>query len=261
VRRLRWFILLAVIAAVSGSVWFLVYFPGRQASIALTLASGIGIERLQARVDAVEEMAVRREGFPEEERVFVSDLYNCFAKGAGLIWTLRQSAELMRHYLDRSGEMLEVEPRVFLGSRPIKRTMAELRDRLMADIRAGRPVRHAYESEEFYMGDPEFFESFVALYEGTITLHPTLLPDGSIELRWSASMPWEWPTYEEIVEKYGDPNGQAFPIPNARSLMFGGEHALKIDDGLGAYLVELGLAKPFLVRSGWEGLTVLPADD
>ena len=42
-----------------------------------------------------------------------------------------------------------------------------------------------------------------------------------------------------------------FPLPNLRTVVQGGEYALRIDNGLGEYLVHLGLAKPFIVYSEW----------
>jgi hypothetical protein len=47
------------------TVAFLICFPGRQPLLALTLASGVGIGGLQARVDAMEQKATDGERFTE----------------------------------------------------------------------------------------------------------------------------------------------------------------------------------------------------
>ena len=90
---------------------FLIYFPGRQSLLALTLASGLGIDDVQARVDALEEKAIKGKGFTEADKAFLRDLYTCFAKGAKLTLILRQSGQLMDHYLSRTGEPLRIEDR------------------------------------------------------------------------------------------------------------------------------------------------------
>jgi hypothetical protein len=73
-----------------------------------------------------------------------------------------------------------------------------------------------------------------------------------LAIQWRAEVPWRWPTYEYLRRTYGDYHAWCFPLPNARSLMFGSKYCLRIDDGLGEHLVKLGLAKPFLVYSEWE---------
>lgn len=102
---------------------FLIYFPGRQSLLALTLASGIGVGGLQARVDVMEQKAIDGERFTETDRAFLRDLYTCFAKGARLTYVLRQSGQLMDRYLSRTGEALQMEPRIFLGSRNVRGQM------------------------------------------------------------------------------------------------------------------------------------------
>ena len=73
-------------------------------------------------------------------------------------------------------------------------------------------------------------------------------------IHWRAECPWQWPTYDVIFKKYGAYHAQCFPIPNAWSVLFDAEHALRMDDGLGGSLTELGLGKPFLVYSEWTEL-------
>jgi hypothetical protein len=65
-------------------------------------------------------------------------------------------------------------------------------------------------------------------------------------------VPWTWPSYESIRSKYGRYHAESFPLPNLASLFFGREHALYVDNGLGEYLVHLGLAAPFTAYAEWD---------
>ena len=42
--------------------------------MALTLASGIGVPSMQARIDRLEEKAIRGQEFTEEDKAFLRDL-------------------------------------------------------------------------------------------------------------------------------------------------------------------------------------------
>lgn len=237
---------------VTAMVAFLIYFPGRQSSLALTLASGLGIDGLQARVDALEEKAIKGEGFTKTDKAFLRDLYTCFAKGARLTFILRQSGQLMDHYLSGTGEPLRIEPRLFLGSGSVKGQMDLLRQRLVEDGRTHGTLAAEYASDTFHMGDPELLDSSVGLYFGRISVRPYLVDNRRLLLHWRADMPWQWPSYESLYAKYGDYHAQCFPLPNARSVLQGPRYYLWMDDGLGEQLAQVGLAEPFLAWSEWD---------
>jgi hypothetical protein len=234
------------------TIAFLAHFPGRQSLLAITLASGLGLDGLQARVDDLEEKAIKGERFTEADRAFMHDLYTCFAKGAKLTFVLRQSGQLMDHYLSRMGEPLEIEPRIFLGSGRVREQMDLLGRRLGQDLRVRGTVAEEYSSETFHMGEPETLDSSVGLYFGRISVRPRVLNDGKVLLQWRADMPWQWPSYESLYEKYGNYHAHCFPLPNARSVLQGSRYYLWMDDGLGEHLAQIGLAKPFLVWSAWD---------
>lgn len=236
----------------SATIAFLVYFPGRQSLLALTLASGIGIDGLQARVDALEQKAIDRQPFTVADRAFLRDLYTCFAKGARLTYVLRQSSQLMDRYLSRTGESLNLKPRIFLGSGQVRKQMDVLRQRVAEDLYASGTLAEEYSSGTFHMGEPEFFDSSAGLYYGHISVRPRLMDDDRLLLRWRAELPWQWPSYQSLYEKYGNYHALCFPLPNARSLLQGPRYSLWIDDGLGEYLTQIGLAEPFLAWSEWE---------
>ncbi len=236
---------------VIATVAFFIYFPGRQSTLALMLATGIGINNVQAEIDVLEAKAITGETFTSEDKAFLKDLYTCFAKGARLTIVLRQSAQLMDHYLSNSGEDLRIAPRIFLGSRPVREQMADIRERIASDVHLRGAPDGKYSTPVFYMGDPAFFESYVGLYYGTLTAAPALQKDGTVLVQWRADMPWQWPSYESLLKKHGNYHAQCFSLPNVRGILQGPEYCLRMDDGLGEYLAQLGLAKPFLVYSQW----------
>ena len=232
-------------------VALLVYFPGRQTPIAFTLATGIGISHLQYRIDLLEDKAIHGRAFTEDDKRFLGNLYSCFAKGGGLTVVLRQSGQLMHRYLSRSGKDLLMTPRIFVHSQPVRDQMNVLTQRIMQDRKTSRMMRNTYAAGTFYMGDPRFVDSLVGLYLGRIVAVPNETADGNLTIHWRAECPWEWPSYTSLFRQYGDYHAQCFSLPNAKSLLFGSRYCLRLDDGLGGYLVTLGIAKPFLAYSEW----------
>jgi len=249
--KLRWFLRIVCGIVVLLVVTFLLYFPGRQTPIAFTLATGIGVSGLQERVDQLTEKAIKKEEFRPEDKQFLLNLYSCFAKGARLTVVLRQSSQMMRRYLSKSGEDLNTSSRIFVNSRPVQEQMGLLRQQVLQSIKDSKGLKESYSSPVFYMGDSEFFDSFVGLYYGHIVATPGRTANGAKTIRWRAECPWEWPSYDSLFQKYGKYHAQQFSLPNAKSILFGSPHCLRMDDGLGGYLANLDIAKPFLVYSEW----------
>jgi len=163
-----------------------------------------------------------------------------------------QSSRMMRRYLSRTGEPLAVSSELFTRSVPVQKAMSELRQKVLAERDDGRGARDHYSSDTFYMGDPNYFDAQVGLYFGSLHVSPRVIGGDTLVLSWRGEVPWSWPTYAELFQKYGDYHAQSFPLPNARSLLQGPMYYLFIDDGLGGHLSTIGLAKPFLVYSEWE---------
>lgn len=230
-------------------VFSLIYFPFEQAPLALTLATGIGIEDLQKRVNQMERKAIKKEPFSKEDKAFLKALYTCFAKGARLTYVLRQSADMMERYLSCTGEPLKTKPRIFLNSAKVQQKMRILQRKATADFKKNGNFRPQYASGIFYMADRSCMDSLIGLYWGKVTLRPERSNSGKFVLNWRFELPWKWPAYESLKKKYGSYHAENFPIPNVRSIIQGGRFSLHIDNGLGEYLSRLGLAKPFLAFS------------
>lgn len=130
---------------------FLIYFPGRQTPLALTLATGIGRSGLQMCVDQMEDKAIKGLEFTEDDKRFLGALYSCFAKGGRLTIVLRQSSQMMRQYLSRSGEDLETDSRIFVKSAPVQEQMVLLRRQVVAAFRDSGKAGGSYSSGTFYM--------------------------------------------------------------------------------------------------------------
>jgi hypothetical protein len=80
----------------------LVLFPGQRALLAWIIATGIGRDSLQARIDLLEQKAIDQEPLDEEEREFLVDFYGTLATGATVSIVVRQTGGLMNHYLVRA---------------------------------------------------------------------------------------------------------------------------------------------------------------
>jgi len=223
-----------------------IYFPGAQLPIALTLATGIHRSALQERIDACEAKALEGADFTEEEIDFLRDLYTCLYKGARMTIVLPEVSRMMEHYLGQSGESLEIDASIFNTNDKV----AERMEAIKAEILADSELRPEYRSEEFYMPDFSNIDSVFGLYYGHIAAQPTRSGE-QLTIHWRAEVPWEWPSYASLKEKYGDSQAESFPIPNASCLVLGTRGAIFIDNGLGEYLTQLGIAKSFTAFADW----------
>lgn len=99
---------------------------------------------------------------------------------------------------------------------------------------------------------PDFsnVDSVFGLYYGHLIAQPTRVGD-TIQIQWRAKVPWNWPSYTSLNEKYGDPHAESFQIPNASCLFLGIDGPIFIDNGLGEYPTHLGLAKSFTAYAEW----------
>ncbi len=250
-RRVR--IALAALAVLA--VTLLVLFPGGRLGIAFTLATGIGRDGLQARVDAIEEKAVAGSPLDAAERALLDDLYRALATGGKLSIALGQTGRLMEHYLDGSGADFRLDPVIFTENATVQAAMSRLRVRAASSEGDGGA---RLSSPSFHMADPANSDSVYGLYWGTLHVTRTNAADGSTLLRWRAEVPWTWPSYATLTERHGSPHSESFPIPSLRSLVRGERESLFIDNGLGERLTHEGLARPFLAFGEWDEAAPAP---
>lgn len=221
----------------------------QRAAIVMTLASGTNIEELQLRVEAMEKKAIANETFSAADKEFLRDLYSAMALGAKKLGTFAQSGRMMDRYLECSGAPLELEPSIFSKNARVRARVRLLAEKMSA--KNATPSR-VYRSPRFYMPDPSTPDSIMGLYWGTVEGSIRVKADGSRVFHYRAEVPWEWPSYESLRKKYGTPHAETFPLPNLRSLIAGPRYALHIENGLGEYLVRLGLARPFVAWGEWD---------
>jgi hypothetical protein len=221
----------------------------QEAALAFTLASGANIGPVQERVTALQNKAIARRPFSEEERAFLHDLYAAMAAGAKASGVLAQSGRMMDRYLDKSGDPLELDAAIFSGNARVRREIERLARR-MASRSSERG--HVYRSERFYMPDRSSIDSVTGLYWGTLSGQVREGADGRAVFHYRAEVPWRWPSYASLQQRYGTPHAETFALPNLRSVLEGEKYALHVENGLGEYLVQLGLAKPFLAWAEWD---------
>lgn len=217
--------------------------------MALRIGSGVGLEPLQERVDALELQAIRGVRFTDADVAFLRDLYGTLATGGRLVLVLGQTGKLMQHYLERSGTDYRLSRGLF-DTRPVRTEMARLRSKLEAQA-CTAPVPLV--SPEFALsgrGDP--LDARFAFNTGTLRLQAQRSSTGRCVLHWRAEAPWVWPSYEILQRKNGKYHANNVPMPNLRVLISRNAPMLHLDDGLGQHLVSLGLAKPFLAYAEWE---------
>lgn len=242
-RRMRWLLGAALVLL----VLFVIAFPGRRSLMAVTLATGLGREGLQRRIDAIEVKAVQAAPLLDEERAFLHDFYRTLATGGRLSIVARQTGRMMDHYLDASGADYRLDAVIFTSNERVQKQAAVLRKRTQsAPCKEGT----VFSSKTFYMPHRSNVDSVFGLYHGTlhVTQHERA---GACVLHWRGEVPWVWPSYAQLRKKYGTPHGESFPLPNLASLLFGREHLLFVDNGLGHHLAEIGMAKSFLAFSEW----------
>jgi hypothetical protein len=238
---------LGVVTALA--VTLLILFPGRRFGMAFTLATGVGRQSMQERIDAIEERAIAKVALDDADRAFLSDFYRTLATGGKVTLVLGQTGRLMEHYLDGSGEDFRLDPVIFTENATVQAAMRRLR------VRATSPEGAAgarLTSPAFHMADAENADSVYGLYWGTLHVTRTAASDGAIVLKWRAEVPWTWPSYASLEERHGSPHAECFPIPSLRSLVLGERWALRVDNGLGEHLAQEGLARPFLAYGEWD---------
>jgi hypothetical protein len=222
-------------------------FPGQRLGLAFTIATGFGRDALQSRIDAIESKAVQQLPLSAGDRAFLADFYATLATGAKLTVIVAQTGRLMDHYLSRSGEDFQLDPIIFTGNAKVQAQAELLRKRANH-----RPCHdETLSSPVFYMPDPTSIDSVFGLYHGRLMLTRHRDASGQCVDRWRAEVPWVWPSYRSLRDKYGDPHAESFPLPNALSILRGRQHALFVDNGLGHHLEQVGLAKSFLAFAEW----------
>lgn len=243
-RSVRWS--LGVALSTLGALLYA--FPGDRFGLAFTIATGVGHAQLQHRIDLLEERAVRHERFSEADRAFLHDFYSTLATGGKLVVVARQTGRMMDHYLAGSGTDYRLDTQIFTSNKKVQAQVAQLRKRAHS---APCIDGNRFSSGTFYMPDASNVDSIFGLYYGSLLLTEQVAPAGKCALRWRAEVPWVWPSYASLRQKYGNPHAESFPLPNLKALLLGRHHSLFVDNGLGHHLEELGLARSFLAFAEW----------
>ena len=242
---------LALLGIFSGAL--AIIFPGRKTIYASILLTGIGRDHLQKQINLVEEHAIKNEKPSIQQKKFLEDFYRTLAIGGTISGFATQAGQLMNHYLNKTGKDFQLKSDIFTDNFNIG-VQANIIRGMIIDEKCEAST--AYESPNFYMPHPSSPDSVFALYYGRIEAQTSLKED-VCTIQWQAEVPWVWPSYTEITQKYGSPHGEDFPLPSLRSLLLGPKESLTVGNGLGRYLEDIGLAKRFNARGSWkEELTI-----
>ncbi|PJZ71099.1 hypothetical protein CH373_00840 [Leptospira perolatii] len=249
-RKIFFILVLATFVCIGGLVAIFL-FPGERLSLAFTIFSGIGKSSLQYRIDALEVKAIKRQEFTPGDKDFLKNFYSTLATGAKLTFVARQTGRLMEHYLAATGADFILEPEIFTENEKVQGKIKQIRTHLRSSVCSSRQIT----SETFYMPDSSNIDSIFGLYYGKISLTTLETNQSNCKVKWRAEVPWYWPSYDSLKKKYGDYHAESFPLPNLASIIFGSS-PLYVDNGLGGYLVQLDIAKPFVAFSEWEEIIV-----
>ena len=214
--------------------------------LAFTIGSGIGLGQLQDRIETIQSRAINNQ-VSDGDKTFLESFYRVLAYGAGLTLVLPESARLMHHYLDSSGEQTSLAVELLTESPRVANQMGEIRSTLQKQCSVGQSQK----SSRFDMGHLKPLDSHFALYFGTISGKITASANGEFEIRWTAEMPWKWPTYKDIKAKHGTFYAEIIPFPNAMSLLDLGP-PMFLPNALGGELEKQGLAKSFQTITSWQ---------
>lgn len=215
-----------------------------QVRLAFTIGTGIGVQALQIKIEDLQSRAIKG-NFNLEDKAFLKLFYRTLAYGAQMTFLLPESARLMHHYLDRSGTTTSIDPALFIRSSRVKEEIKTIKKKILEDCTIGKVVK----SDRFDMGHGYPIDAHFALYFGAIE-GKFLSGKGLEKIQWTADMPWKWPTYKEIKNKYGTYYKEIFPLPNAMSLLGLGPK-LWLPNALGGELAKQGLAVPFDTKTVW----------
>jgi len=212
--------------------------------LAFSIGTGIGIEPIQTQVESIQQRAIDGR-ITATDLVFLSELYRTLAYGAQATLILPLSSKLMHHYLDGSGDAVDVSEKHFLQSSPFAKRFEPIRREIVQICEVGL----TRESERFDMGDGKPWDSHFALYFGRFS--GTVIKENSkFFIEWSVLMPWKWPDYQDIKKTHGTYFKEIVPIPNLLSLAGVGEH-LWLPNALGGEIENHGIAKRFNVTATW----------
>jgi hypothetical protein len=197
-----------------------------------------GSHKLQKDIDLMEEKAINHLHFTKEDKNFLKLFYNSLTFGGYFQSKTRSASKLMKRYLSCSGKDYKIKPNIFLKNVKVQKKMEKMLDDFFIDYAEGKH-KSLYESKTFSMQDESSPASEYALYKGKIKLIIKKKTTKKIVVVWRFENPWCWSTYEEIFRKYNNYHAESFPICVKKCIY--------VDNGLGGHLVQLGLAKPFLV--------------
>ncbi|MEM7182426.1 MAG: hypothetical protein AAF518_16040, partial [Spirochaetota bacterium] len=240
--------LIFFILAIPAFYFYIQSFASYEREVAFSLITGIGVRKVQKEVDRLEDKAIHKKKFSKSEKLFLKAIYSVLYKCGQHSYIFRQTGYLMERYLQASGKDFVLKKRIFVNNKNVIEQIDKLKKKLVSDAR-NKSLQKEYRSKTFYMPHRSSLDSIYGLYYGFVKGKVLKFSKASVTIKWRAEVPWHWPSYDSLYRKYGKYHVETVPIPSLT--IFLGNYLL-LDNGLGEYLVPLGIAVPFSAYSEWQ---------
>ena len=227
------------------------------------------VDEIQSEIDRLSDKAQKKEPFVQNDKDFLSALYNWIAWG-GLIKWYPEASQLLRHYLNGQGQPVELNPHIYKSSKIVGYAMQEMKAIILDDIKSKGSIRGGGSfSSQGNLKDTPPRTSAEQDEKGAIVKNGTLLAEQSnprlknadnqfpliaqsqiiqrqplrIHTKWTVNSYWDYDSFDEQKTKNLDLKTH-LPLPKGK--------ILKLPDGLSQHLVELGLATEFKYNAEWD---------
>lgn len=210
---------------------------------AYKLAAG-DFSEIQRKVDLLEEKAIEKQEFTDEEKEFLKDLYNSLVFGGRLLG-YKEAANMLEHYLNASGTPLRINEGIYLENKKVEQAMQKIKIRIKADI-LKKAVKHNYTSDTIVVEHKKNPRLFYFSNVFALQAKPIKIEKNYYIIKWKVELKAHFPSYSEQQQRYSDYKYFRTPFTtNSQGETF------NIDDGLSHYLTRLGLAKEFIYYAEW----------
>jgi hypothetical protein len=224
-------------------ILFLFYTLSASNCTAYKLATG-DFSEIQHKVDLLEEKAIAKKQFTDDEKAFLKDLYGSLVFGGRLLG-YKEAAHMLEHYLKASGTPLKIDESIYLENKKVRQALHKVRVCINNDI-LHRTLKSHYYSGTINIGYKENPRLFYFSNVFVLQAKPVKVAESYCSIRWRVELTAHFPSYDEQKQKFGSYHYFRTPFTtNSKGETF------TIDDGLSHYLSTVGLAKEFIYYAEW----------
>lgn len=227
------------------------------------LGSKSALIALQSAVDHLSQKARLRQPFFENEKEFLVELFECFSLG-GRITGFGEAAQLARHYVEGKGKTLRIDHEVYAESVIVQEVQAVMKLQIEIDLKSAKGAVALSSADLRLKKRPELLP--LASKSRNVNTQGRLLDEGwllaeqnnqrlqkannrfqltSVSQRGSSLISTTWRVDDEYVF-------EGFKKGFVTNIVIRENMILRVPDGLSAYMVDLGVAKPFKHFAEWK---------